>query len=220
MKQKILEALQQGRSNLGLSVEVFERVAASIETFVATEEDIDKYVNSELVNNLLKFEQADADRKRSKKAKSEGDKPKQKDNDNPDTNATQDDKPNIAEIVAQAVASAITPLQEELTAFKTAQAQKGAMAALDELKNTWDYAKGYPAECADAYEQTVELYEVGGKKWNAEELTAKFTEKFNKAVSRKGVDTSKPFQSDGGGDKKPDFSGELELLKSEGIELS
>ena len=220
MKNKILEALQQGRNNLGLSTEVFERVAASIETFVTNEEDIDKYVNSELVNSLLKFEQADADRKRTKKNKGEGEKQKQTNNENTEAKEQPTvEQPNIAEIVAQAVANAITPLQEELSAFKAAQAQKGALSALDELKNNWDYAQDYPTECEDAYEQTIELYEVGGKKWSAEELTAKFTEKFNKAVSRKGVDTSKPFQSEGGSDKKPDFSREVELLKSEGVEL-
>lgn len=207
MKQKIKEALQQGYKNLGLKDEVLERVAASVETFISDESDIQKYVDSELVKNLMKFEQADADRKRTKRekdAKGEGEKAAENGNGNPENSEAEQMKSqtktlDITSIVAQAVAAAITPLQNELAAFKTAQSQKSAVAALNELKNTWDYAKGYPSECKDAYERTMELYEVGGKMWNADELKAKFTEKFNKAVSRKGVDTSKPFPSDGGG---------------------
>lgn len=225
MKQKIKEALQQGYKNLGLKDEALERVATSVETFISDESDIQKYVESELVKNLMKFEQADADRKRTKREKGvngEGEKATENGNTKPEAEQGEPQKaetPDIAAIVAQAVAAAITPLQEELTAFKTAQSQKSAVAALDELKSTWDYAKGYPGECEDAYERVMELYEVGGKKWNADELTAKFKEKFNKAVSKKGVDTSKPFQSDGNTKDVPDFTKELELLRSAGIDL-
>lgn len=225
MKQKIKEALQQGYRNLGLKDEALERVAASVETFISDESDIQKFVNSELVGSLMKFEQADADRKRTKREKiveGEGEKTPEENNSKPEDKQQplqESGTPDIAELVAQAIANAITPLQEELTAFKTAQAQKSAVVALDELKNTWDYAKGYPDERDDAYERVMELYEVGGKTWSAEELTAKFKEKFNKAVSKKGIDTSKPFESDGSTKTMPDFSGELELLRSEGIEL-
>lgn len=225
MKQKIKEALQQGYKNLGLRDEALERVAASVETFISDEADIQKYVDSELVKSLMKFEQADADRKRTKRDKGvegEGEKATENGNSKPDVaqeTTPKAETPDIAAIVAQAVAAAITPLQDELTAFKTAQSQKSAVAALDELKSSWDYAKGYPGECEDAYERTMELYEVGGKKWNADELTAKFKEKFNKAVSKKGVDTTQPFQSDGGAKAVPDFSKEVELLRSEGIDL-
>lgn len=218
--------MQQGYKNLGLKDEVLERVAASVETFISDESDIQKYVESDLVKNLMKFEQADADRKRMKREKSadgEGEKAAESGNTKPEAEQQptehKAETPDIEAIVAQAVASAITPLRDELMAFKTAQSQKSAVAALDELKSTWDYAKGYPGECEDAYERVMELYEVGGKTWNADELTAKFKEKFNKAVSKKGVDTSKPFQSDGNAKGVPDFSKELELLRSEGIDL-
>ena len=208
MKQKIKEALQQGHKNLGLSDEVFERVAASVETFITNEADIDKYVKSELVNSLLKFEQADADRKR---AKREGEK-KEPDNGNqppePNPEPKPQDTPDIAALIEAALDKKLNPITERLNNFEAAQSQKSAVAALDELKATWDYAKGYPTECEDAYERVMELYEVSGKKWTADELTGKFKEKFNKAVSKKGVDTTKPFQGDGGagGDGGADFS--------------
>ena len=157
------------------------------------------------------------DRLRAAEAKNEP-APKPSDNGNNNPEPKPEPKPNtpdIADIVAKAVAAAINPLQEKLTAFETANAQKSAVAALDELRSTWDYAKGYPKECEDAYERVMELYEVGGKKWTADELKAKFTEKFNKAVSKKGVDTTKPFESDGAakGDDSFDSDYFTELYK-------
>lgn len=219
MKQKIKEALQQGYKNLGLSEEVFERVTASVETFITDEADIDKYVNSELVKNLMKFEQSDADRKRAKRreyVKPEGEEVF--DNGNKPEVAKQE-TPDFSDLIAKAVAAAIAPMQEEMNAFKASQSQKSAIDALNEFKSTWDYAKGYPTESEDAYEQTMELYEVGGKKWNADELTAKYKEKLSKAVGKKGVDTTQPFKSEGSGKATPDFSKELEMLRAEGVEL-
>lgn len=227
MKQKIKEALKQkygtrankelGQLQLGIGDEVFERVAASVETLITDESAIEGFVNSENTLNLLKSYQSVNDRLRAAEAKNEP-TPKPSDNGNNNPEPKPEPKPNtpdIADIVAKAVAAAINPLQEKLTAFETANAQKSAVAALDELCNTWDYAKGYPTECEDAYERVMELYEVGGKKWTADELKAKFTEKFNKAVSKKGVDTTKPFESDGAakGDDSFDSDYFTELYK-------
>lgn len=215
MKQKLLNALKEGYKNLGLAESAFERVATFGETFITSDEQIESFV--EAAEAMLKAEQSAADKVRTElnakikglegekadlEAKLNGNNPPDKD---PDKDVDKN-TPDIAAIVTQAVATAVAPLQEELTAFKTANAQKSAVAALNELKATWDYAKGYPSESDDAYERVMELYEVGGKKWTAEELTAKYKEKFNKAVSKKGVDTTKPFQGDGGGDEKPDFT--------------
>lgn len=198
MKKKIKEALQQGHRNLGLSDEVFERVAASVETFITDEADIDKYVKSELVKSLLKFEQADADRKR---AKREGEK-KEPDNGNnppePNPEPKPQDTPDIAALIEAALDKKLNPITERLNNFETAQSQKSAVAALDELKATWDYAKGYPDESEYAYNMAMGIYNGIGKTWTAEQLTAKYKEAFNERVSKKGVDTTKPFQSDGG----------------------
>jgi hypothetical protein len=206
MKQKLLNALKEGYKNLGLAESAFERVAAFGETFITSDEQIESFVKA--AEAMLKAEQSAADKVRTElnakikglegekadlEAKLNGNNPPE-----PNPEPKPHDTSDIAAIVAQAVAAAINPLQEKLNAFETAQSQKSAVAALDELKATWDYAKGYPTECEDAYERVMELYEVGGKKWTADELTGKFKEKFNKAVSKKGVDTTKPFQSDGG----------------------
>lgn len=228
MKKKLLEALKQGYKNLGLSEEAFERVATFGETFVTSDEQIETFVKAS--EAMLKAEQSAADKVRTElnaKIKGlEGEKeeleaklkqePTPKEPEPKPTEPNSDEKTQIAAIVAQAVADAVKPLQEELTTFKATQQQKSAVTALDEFKASWDYAKGYPNESEDAYERVMELYEVGGKTWNAEELTNKFKEKFNKAVAKKGIDTTKPFKADDSGDK-PDFAKEAELLKSEGV---
>lgn len=215
MKQKIKEALQQGHKNLGLSEEVFERVAASVETFITDESAIEGYVNSESTLALLKSYQSVADKARAQaQAKNEpkpDDAPEQTE---PEKTPTAED---IAAVVAQAVAAAIAPIEAKLTGYETAERQKGAVAALDELRTTWDYAKGYPEESADAYEVTIELYEASGKTWTADELKAKFTEKFNKAVGKKGVDTSKPFKGSKETKSKPDFDDHVEYLERRGL---
>lgn len=226
MKTKIKEALQQGYKNLGLSDEALERVAASVETFVADEADIQKYVESELVKSLMKFEQADADRKRNKREKPA---PKNADDDAEvkEGNETQanikQNEPQVdyAKVMANAIAAALKPLQDKLDSIEKENSHKSAIAALDDRINTWDYAKGYPNECEDARERVMDLYEATGKTWDAEKIVAEFDAKFNRAVSKKGVDTSKPFKADESGeDNTPDYSQHVEMLKSQGIEIA
>ena len=228
MKKKLLEALKQGYKNLGLSEEAFERVATFGETFVTSDEQIETFVKASA--SMLKAEQSAADKVRTElnaKIKGlEGEKaeleaklkqePTPKEPDPKSKESDPDPNSQIAAIIAKAVADAVKPLQDEFTTFKATQQQKSAVIALDEFKASWDYAKGYPNESEDAYERVMELYEVGGKTWNAEELTNKFKEKFNKAVAKKGIDTTKPFKADDSGEK-PDFAKEAELLKSEGV---
>ena len=227
MKKKILDALKQGYKKLGLAEEAFERVATFGETFITSEEQISDFVK--MSESLLKAEQSAADRVRTelnaKIKELEGEKSsleaKLKDvkveEGVEEKKGKEDEKDSIAEAISKAIAEAIKPISDELSAFKLSQSQKSAVDALDNLKSTWDYAKGYPTESEDAYERVMELYEVSGKKWTAEELTTKFKEKFNKAVAKKGVDTSKPFEGSGEGDDIPDFSKELELLKNDGV---
>ena len=227
MKKKLLEALKQGYKNLGLSEEAFERVATFGETFVTSDEQIETFVKASA--SMLKAEQSAADKVRTElNAKIKGlegekaeleaklKKPTPKEPEPKSKESDSDPNSQIAAIIAKAVADAVKPLQDEFTTFKATQQQKSAVTALDEFKASWDYAKGFPNESEDAYQRVMELYEVGGKTWNAEELTNKFKEKFNKAVAKKGIDTTKPFKADDSGEK-PDFAKEAELLKSEGV---
>lgn len=222
MKKKILDALKQGYKKLGLAEEAFERVAALGETFITSEEQIPDFVK--MSESLLKAEQSAADRVRTelnaKIKELEGEKSslEAKLKDVKVEEVVEEQKgDDISEVISKAIAEAIKPISDELSAFKLSQSQKSAVDALDSLKSSWDYAKGYPDESEDAYERVMELYEVSGKKWTAEELTSKFKEKFNKAVAKKGVDTSKPFESSEDGKDIPDFSKELELLKNDGV---
>lgn len=229
MKTKLLNALKQGYKKLGLADSAFERVATFGETFITSDEQIQNFVT--MAEPLLKAEQSAADRVRtelnSRIKELEGEKESleaklNKSHEGEQNQETQNtNKGNstesVSDIIAKAISEAIKPLSEELSAFKLSQSQKSAVEALDSLKATWDYAKGYPSESEDAYERVMELYEVSGKKWTAEELTSKFKEKFNKAVAKKGVDTSKPFESTQNSDDIPDFSKELEMLKNDGV---
>lgn len=222
MKKKILDALKQGYKKLGLAEEAFERVAALGETFITSEEQIPDFVK--MSESLLKAEQSAADRVRTelnaKIKELEGEKSslEAKLKDVKVEEVVEEKKgDDISEVISKAIAEAIKPISDELSAFKLSQSQKSAVDALDSLKSSWDYAKGYPSESEDAYERVMELYEVSGKKWTAEELTSKFKEKFNKAVAKKGVDTSKPFESTQDSEDIPDFSKELELLKNDGV---
>lgn len=193
-------------SKYGVSDEAIGRVAALGATANLSEEQIAAIVSA--AEPMLKKEQSEADKVRSSyaaklkeleaakaelEAKLNGNQPPES---NPEPKPQ--DTPDIAALIEAALDKKLNPITERLNNFEAAQSQKSAVAALDELKATWDYAKGYPTECEDAYERVMELYEVSGKKWTADELTGKFKEKFNKAVSKKGVDTTKPFQSDGG----------------------
>lgn len=237
----IKEALKQGSCEkggtnfsyikLGLSDDVFERVASSVETFIKDENALKAWVSSPSTLELLQSYQSNADKIRTelnaKITTIEGEKAaleaKLKEiTPNPPTPIPTVDPPkptldNLSELIAKQVSEAISPLMTKLNEFETGQNQKNAVAALDTFKSTWDYAKGYPSESEDAYERVVELYEAGGKKWTGEELTSKFKEKLNKSLLKRGIDTAKPYQSDPLNDTKPDFSGEIELLKDAGV---
>lgn len=234
MKTKLLNALKQGYKKLGLADSAFERVATFGETFITSDEQIQNFVT--MAEPLLKAEQSAADRVRTElnsrikelegekesleaklKESHAGEQVQEPQNANEGNAMNGNATESVSDIIAKAISEAIKPLSEELSAFKLSQSQKSAVEALDSLKATWDYAKGYPSESEDAYERVMELYEVSGKKWTAEELTSKFKEKFNKAVAKKGVDTSKPFESTQNSEDIPDFSKELEMLKNDGV---
>ena len=237
----IKEALKQGSCEkggtnfsyikLGLSDDVFERVASSVETFIKDENALKAWVSSPSTLELLQSYQSNADKIRTelnaKITTIEGEKAaleaklKEITPTPPTPTPTEDQsKPtldNLSELIAKQVSEAISPLMTKLNEFETDKNQKNAVAALDSFKATWDYAKGYPTESEDAYERVVELYEAGGKKWTGEELTSKFKEKLNKSLLKRGIDTAKPYQSETPTDNKPDFSGEIELLKDAGV---
>ena len=203
MKQKIKEALQQKYKNLGLNEEVFERVAASAETFI-TEETLGNFVDGAGTLELLKNYQSFADKARgfdSQEKKRADDlaqklaeaEAKLKDTGGEGEGKQQPD--NIAELIQNAVTAAVQPLQAELAAFKGENAAKQALKDAKDKFFANDYAKKYTQERDDAWERAIELNEATGSKMSAEELGEKALGYFNKSVARKGVDTTKPFEA-------------------------
>ena len=210
MKQKIKEALQQEYKNLGLNDEAFEGVAAFGETLGINEETLANFVKG--AKDLLKREQSNADKVRNAnattakqveeltaklaeaEAKLATEKPKE------------DTTPDIAKLIADAVTAAVQPLQSELANIKHTRSAEDAfnLAKTNFFGN--DYAKKYTDERDQAWERAVEINDLTGKKMTAEELQAKAMGYFNNLVSKKGVDTSKPFESEGEGGKAFDVS--------------
>lgn len=227
MKEKIKAALQQGYKNLGLSDEVFERVAEAAQTFIKEESDIATFVEG--AKPMLQMYQSAVDKVRGelneKIKKIEGEKAdleaklngKEK---KPDEEIEpKDEKPDMAKLIEAAVAKAIKPISDELTQFKGEQAAKASVSQAETAFMSNDYVKKYKDEATDAWDRAKEMYDATGKKWTAEELQKKAMGYFNKAVGKKGVDTTKPFTNDGTGKETPDFSKEVEILKGAGIDL-
>lgn len=219
MKQKIKEALQLTYKSLGLNEEVFEWVATSAETFT-TEDNLRNFVDG--AEGLLKHYQSIVDKGRretsdekkraddlaTKLAEAEAkltiEKPKE------------ETTPDIAKLIADAVTAAVQPLQSELANIKHTRSAEDAfnLAKTNFFGN--DYAKKYTDERDQAWERAVEINDLTGKKMTAEELQTKAMGYFNNLVSKKGVDTSKPFESECSR-KNLDFAEDKAILVKEGL---
>lgn len=229
MKQKLLNALKEGYKNLGLAESAFERVAAFGETFITSDEQIESFVKA--AEAMLKAEQSAADKVRTElnaKIKGlEGEKAnleaKLNGNQSPEVNPEDDKVPAWAQQLLEqnkALAEQNKSFAEKLTAFETTRAKETAVAALDKFCADWDYAGGFPKERDEAKRIALKIYKAGGEQMNGEQLIAAFREEFDPAVKSKGVtDFSKPFKSDDRTVTKPDFSADVELMKSEGVDF-
>ena len=220
MKQKIKEALQQEYKNLGLNDEAFEGVATFGETLGINEETLAIFVKG--AEWQLKKMQSDADKVRNAtatsakqveelttklaeaEAKLATEKPKE------------ETTPDIAKLIADAVTAAVQPLQSELANIKHTRSAEDAfnLAKTNFFGN--DYAKKYTDERDHAWDRAVEINDLTGKKMTAEELQTKAMGYFNNLVSKKGVDTSKPFESEGNA-KTLDFAEDKAILVKEGL---
>lgn len=214
MTTKIKEALKTRWGNqLGIKDEmVFEGVAASVQTLITSDEQLTQFVEG--AKDMLTNYQRAADKVRTElnakikglegekadlEAKLNGKQPDPKPQDPPKD--TEPQPQDMAKIIADAVAAAIKPISDELAGFKAEQSAKTALVSAESTFKSNDYVKKYADEATDAWERATEMYEATGKKWTAEELGERAMGYFNKAVAKKGVDTTKPFESDGGGGK-------------------
>lgn len=216
MKGKIKDALKQRYNNLGLGDEAFEGVASSVATFI-TDETLEQFVSG--AEPILKQYQSIADKARSQKtadleakiadleaklaAKTDPDPDKDKDKD-------------LATTIADAIAKANQPLLDKIAALENVNTVKQNVSAAKDAFFGGDYMKKFKEEADEAWDRAMEIYEIGGSKLTADELKAKAVGYFDKAVAKKGVDTSKPFEGEHDGDEAPDWSEERKRLQNAG----
>lgn len=206
MKKKIEDALKTEYKELGLSDKTIGRLADYIVSkgSVTKEEDIAAAVKGDDVKLIAKSIQGEIDGIQKAKKKAEDDlsdykakhpEPKSDPDPNPDPDPDTK-KLDWQKTLQEAIANAVKPLTDKIESLEN---QNSTKAALEGARTSFfggDYAKKYKDEAEDAWDRAVEMNEATGNKMTAEELAAKATGYFNKAVSRKGVDTSKPFVAD------------------------
>ena len=226
LKEQILEALKTKYKAYGLSNDALDRIASLREKTVEKAEDIEGAVMDATTLDLIAKEiQRQRDQAIQKNSESQRAFEAYKAaHPEPDAGGAGDkDKDNgqdIASIVKAAVADAVAPLNEKITALETSKSAEAALSTAHSSFFNGDYAKKYKDQATDAWERAVELNEATGNKMTAEELAAKASGYFNKAVSRLGVDTSKPFQADPPKNDEEgtiDWSAEVARKKAQGL---
>lgn len=225
MKKKIEEALSAEYKGLGLSEKTIGRLADYVLGSVEKEEDIATAVKGDAVKLLATSIQGEiAGLKRAKEtaesalADYKAKHPENKNDEGGDDEKRTDDQ-SILDKIAAAVSAAVTPLTAKIEALENLNSTKAALEGARSSFFGGDYAKKYKNEADDAWERAVELNEATGSKMTAEQLAEKATGYFNKAVSRKGVDTSKPFVADTKTDDEEgtvDWSAERKRLQEAG----
>lgn len=228
LKEQILEALKTKYKAYGLSNDALDRIASLREKTVEKAEDIEGAVADATTLDLIAKEiQRQRDQAIQKNSESQRAFEAYKAaHPEPDAGGAGDDDKNkatsqdIASIVKAAVADAVAPLNEKITALETSKSAEAALSTAHSSFFNGDYAKKYKDQATDAWERAVELNEATGNKMTAEELAAKASGYFNKAVSRLGVDTSKPFQADPPKNDEEgtiDWSAEVARKKAQGL---
>ena len=232
MKKKIEEALSAEYKGLGLSEKTIGRLADYIigRGSVTKEEEIAAAVKGDDVKLLATSIQGEiAGLTRAKetaetaladyKAKHPETDPAEPGDKEKGGKAEDTQEPDMATIIADAIAASLAPLRAEIESLKLVNSTKAALSGARDTFFGGDYAKKWKDEAADAWERAVEINEATGNKMTAEELAAKAQAYFDKAVSRKGVDTSKPFRAEPPTDDAEgttDWSGEKKRLQDEG----
>lgn len=228
LKEQILEALKTKYKAYGLSNDALDRIASLREKTVEKAEDIEGAVMDATTLDLIAKEiQRQRDQAIQKNSETQRAFEAYKaEHPEPDKGGAGDDDKNkatsqdIASIVKAAVADAVAPLNEKITALETSKSAEAALSTAHSSFFNGDYAKKYKDQATDAWERAVELNEATGNKMTAEELAAKASGYFNKAVSRLGVDTSKPFQADPPKNDEEgtiDWSAEVARKKAQGL---
>lgn len=202
MKKKIESALRT-EYPLGLSDNTYGRFADYILGLEIVKEDADiaTAVKRDDVKLLFKSVQGEIDG--IKKAKDAAEKALEdyktahpKKDEKVDDDEGRLNKESLTQIFNEAWEAKMKPLQDEIAALKSNNSAKEALSNAKERFFGGDYAKKYESQADDAWERATELNSATGSKMTADELFEKATGYFNKAVSKIGVDATKPFIAD------------------------
>lgn len=226
MKKKIAEALKTKYKSFGLSNEAWDRIASAKEETVTKEEEIaDAIANVETMNLIAQELQkmrdseiqkrTDLQREHDDYKAKHPEKQTEEDDDDPKPTGLSEEK--ISKLIKDGIEAGIKPFKEAFETFKSQTSAKEAktLAKTKFYENKW--TTKFKDEADDAWERAEELNSAKGDSMTQEELTTKATEYFNKAVSRKGADATKPFESEEGGSGNFDFSAQAKYLESEGL---
>ena len=226
MKKKIAEALKTKYKSFGLSNEAWDRIASAKEETVTKEEDIEAGISDVATMDLIakelqKMRDSEIQKRTDLQREHDDYKAKHPDKQEGEQKKTEegnDEKADIARIVAEAVAAAVKPVQTAFEEFKSQTSAKEAktLAKTKFYENKW--TTKFKEEADDAWERVDELNTAKGGSMTQDEMTTKATEYFNKAVQRKGTDATKPFESsqEGAGGNF-DFSKQAAYLEGEGL---
>lgn len=230
-KDQILTALKTKYKAYGLSMEALDRIAVQLEKTVTKEEDIDGAISgSEAMDSIARelVSMRDKEIRNKTDLQSVFDKYKAEHPEAPSPNPNPNPNPqpdsavtleSIKKLMDDAVEKATSPLMEKIAALENTRSAEVAIASAKEKFFAGDYAKKYKSEAEAAWDRAVEINEVTGNKMTADQLSEKVNGYFNAAVSRLGVDTSKPFQADppaGDDEGVTDWSAEVERQKKAG----
>ena len=228
MKKKIAEALKTKYKSFGLSNEAWDRIASAKEETVKNEEDIEAGIADFATMDLIAKElqkMRDSEIQKRTDLQREHDDYKAKhpsksgNDDDPDDDPDDDKftKKDIARLIKEASEAAVKTVKDEFEAYKAQTLAKEAKASAKETFYGNKWTTKFKEEADDAWERAFELNEAKGGSMTSEELSAKATEYFNKAVQRKGTDATKPFEATEQQDGNFDFSAQAKHLREKGL---
>ena len=225
-KEKIVEGLRAKSEikRFGLSNEAIDRIASAREKTVTEESQVETVLTDAetmrlVAEELMKHRDQEITKRTEAQSAFDAYKAKhpEKQEEGGEGGEGGEQKPDIAKIVADAVAAAVKPVQDAFETFKSQTSAKEAktLAKAKFYENKW--TTKFKDEADDAWERASELNEAKGGNMTQDELSGKATEFFNKYVQRKGADATKPFESEEGGSGNFDFSKQVKYLESEGL---
>lgn len=218
MKEKIKEALRQEyKSRLELDDDRLDGVAAFASTFVTDESKIEEFVKNDATLAMLKSYQSVLDKDRAKRKQNPEPKQEPSDTGNNPPEPKPEPKPqdtaDFKTMLADALAEVVNPLKEELATLKSEKASEFAVKTAQEKFGSDAWVNGYPELRDSAWSQAMRIFDRTGKTMTADELHTEAMEIFKPLAKAKGLDISKPFQSDGGA------GGEAELDMTEVMKI-